>query len=423
MTASVTEPSPDSVLHELPTAKGWPRKRFKYLGRFVGGGTPSRNDESFWNGNIPWASPKDMSVWSVQDTQDYISSEGLADSSAMMVPRGSLLLVVRSGVLKHTIPVAVNEIDVALNQDMQAFIPGPEISARFLMYAIAGHQGRLLLAWRKVGATVESLETEYYENFELPVPPLAAQDAIIRFLDRKTERIDTLIAKKQRMIELLEEKRQVLITQTVTKGLDPNVPMKETGIPWLGDVPEHWGVGALRWYLRVSSGEFLSNDAIDRDRSEHSLYQVIGGNGVSGYSSFTNIRRPMVVVGRVGALCGNVHLVEEPSWVTDNALMIYRWRDFEASYLAFWLRALDLNTYANKTAQPLVTGELVKNQLAILPPRSEQSAIGDYCRRVVQEINDARQRLERQVQILVEYRQSLISAAVTGKIDVSAEAA
>src|SRR5699024_868746 len=123
-------------------------------------------------------------------------------------------------------------------------------------------------------------------------------------------------------IALLSERRTATITQAVTKGLDTDAPMKESGIEWLGDIPAAWSVIKLGWAVRCSSGLSISNGDFELATSEDLVIPVIGGNGVTGYTNVSNIDTYRIVIGRVGALCGNVHLVQEPAWVTDNALRL-----------------------------------------------------------------------------------------------------
>src|SRR5438552_657607 len=146
-------------------------KKLKYLCRIVGGGTPSKANEEFWKGDIPWVSPKDMKAFRIFDAQDHISRAAVIESATRIVPAKSVLIVVRSGILQHSIPVAVNQIPVALNQDMKAFIPSADVLPEFLAYFVAGSQARLLSAWRKEGTTVESIEMEDLANTTCPVPP------------------------------------------------------------------------------------------------------------------------------------------------------------------------------------------------------------------------------------------------------------
>jgi type I restriction enzyme, S subunit len=229
---------------EIPSH--WSTKRLKTLVHFQGGGTPSKENLEYWTGNIPWVSPKDMKTQLILDTADKITVEAVEESATNLVEPGAVLLVVRSGILNHTIPVAIAGTTVALNQDLKALIPGSEILPKYLSYVIDGKQSSLLVEWRKEGATVESLEMDLIKNSHFPLPPESEQHAIAEFLDRETSKIDVLVAKKERLIDLLQEQRTALITRAVTKGLDLDVPTKDSGVEWLGEIPVHWKIIHLK---------------------------------------------------------------------------------------------------------------------------------------------------------------------------------
>ena len=224
----------------------WEVKRLKFVVSFHGGGTPSKDNLNYWNGDIPWVSPKDMKAESITDTEDHITGDAVADSATRVIQPGAVLIVVRSGILRHSLPVAINIRPVALNQDMKALIPNRSLEASYLKYLIAGHQSTLLVQWRKEGATVESIEHEPLVNTSCPFPSPLEQKAITDFLDRETAKIDALVAKKERLIQLLQEKRTALISHAVTKGVDLSVPMKNSSIEWPGAIPAHWQVSRLK---------------------------------------------------------------------------------------------------------------------------------------------------------------------------------
>lgn len=160
----------------------------------------------------------------ILDTADKITVEAVEESATNLVDPGAVLMVVRSGILNHTIPVAIAGTTVALNQDLKALIPGAEVLPKYLSYVIDGKQSPLLVEWRKEGATVESLELELIENSRFPLPPKSEQHAIAEFLDRETGKIDALVAKKERLIELLQEKRTALITTPSPRVLTRTSP-------------------------------------------------------------------------------------------------------------------------------------------------------------------------------------------------------
>jgi type I restriction enzyme S subunit len=228
-------------LGEVP--EHWEVRKLKYAVSFTGGGTPSKAEESYWRGAIPWVSPKDMIASRITDTTDHISEAAVAASATSLVKPDAVLLVVRSGILRRTIPVAINAVEIALNQDMKALRPRSGlIQSEYLRALIQGNEQSLLREWTKQGATVESIEHEYLANARVPLPPAPEQAAIVRFLDHADRRIRRYIRAKQKLIKLLEELKAAIIHRAVTRGLDPNVRLKPSGVEWLGDVPEHWEV-------------------------------------------------------------------------------------------------------------------------------------------------------------------------------------
>ncbi|QJT27857.1 restriction endonuclease subunit S [Aeromonas media] len=279
------------------------------------------------------------------------------------------------------------------------------------------YRNQVRLVCSGTSSSMQNLSQEQFLNFLVPSPSDDEKNSIAAFLDYETARIDRLITQQQRLIELLKEKRQAVISHAVTKGLNPNVPMKDSGVEWLGQVPEHWKVGALRWYLRVSSGEYLSNKDFELEPSESAVYPVIGGNGVMGYSSCKNQLSPLVV-GRVGALCGNVHLIDSDCWVTDNALLIRLSWQVEENFALHYLKALNLNKLANQNTQPLITGTMIKDQYIVLPPLHEQADITDFIDKVERKFELLITKVEQAISLMQERRIALISAAVTGKIDL-----
>jgi type I restriction enzyme S subunit len=228
----------------------WVLYKVREFTRFCGGGTPSRDNLAFWNGDIPWVSPKDMKFERIKGAEECITDEGLSSSSSSLVDPGRLLMVVRSGILKHTIPVAINDVPVALNQDMKALRFSAQLATSdFFLRWVQGLNDVLLLAWAKQGATVESIEHAYLAGTIVPLPPLPEQSVIAAFLDRETGKIDALIAEQEKLLTLLAEKRQATVSHAVTRGLNPNAPMKDSGVPWLGEVPARWKVLVLRRFI------------------------------------------------------------------------------------------------------------------------------------------------------------------------------
>ncbi|MDV5060151.1 restriction endonuclease subunit S [Vibrio diabolicus] len=215
-------PMKDSGVERLgKVPEHWKVVPLKYLCRFSGGGTPSKDNLSYWtNGTTPWVSPKDMKTFWIEKTQDYVTDIAVKESSTNLVEKGALLMVVRSGILQRTIPIAINTVPVTLNQDMKALRFNNRMLATFASDYILGNVDKLLLEWSKEGATVESIEHEYLANGLFPVPPIVEQRQIVEALTQQKERFDELEGKAIVGIKLLQERRTALISAAVTGKID-----------------------------------------------------------------------------------------------------------------------------------------------------------------------------------------------------------
>lgn len=174
---------------ELPN--GWRQIALADLGTWYGGGTPSKGRPDYWmDGTVPWLSPKDMGPEVIRSTQDRITDAAVAGSAVRRVPAGAVALVVRSGILERTLPIAVVPVDVTLNQDMKALVPRSDIDARWVAWGLRGREQALLRTCRKAGTTVASLETKRLLAETLAVPPLAEQQRIVAILEDHLSRLD-----------------------------------------------------------------------------------------------------------------------------------------------------------------------------------------------------------------------------------------
>ena len=294
------------------------------------------------------------------------------------------------------------------------------ITPEFLGYAAESAPFVSAVVAQSTGVSYPATNPTDIANLPICFPDIEQQKRVTEFLDEKTAHIDALIRKKEELLKKLAERRLAIITKAVTKGLTPEAPMKDSGISWLGSVPVHWDIMSLRLILRTSSGDFISNEQFAKERSEDTPIPVIGGNGVSAYTDKHNSSENTLVVGRVGAHCGNVHLVSEKCWVTDNALKIRIIREEVAEgYLLYLLRVLRLNDSANKSAQPLITGEMVKSQKVCVPLNKEQLEIVQYIRVFSEEADRVQVKVQEAIDCLKEYRSAIITAAVTGQIKVA----
>lgn len=256
------------------------------------------------------------------------------------------------------------------------------------------------------------VSNDFIRNLSFYLPPIEEQTAIARYLDEVTANINSLMDEKQAQVEDLRKYRTSLITETVTRGLNPDAPLRPSGIDWLGDIPEHWMLSKAKYYIEIKSGDALSKDEIFTDGQ----IPVYGGGEIIGYTNKYNTEKGDIIIGRVGARCGCVRIAEVDSWATDNALIVAT--NQNPYYLYRLFEAANLNRLNESNAQPLITATKVKDLNISLPPITEQQDIADYLDEKTAKIDALIEELEAQLSDLATYKQAVITEAVTGKIDV-----
>lgn len=260
----------------------------------------------------------------------------------------------------------------------------------------------------------QSLKMDELNKMPVVLPNKDEQKRIVSFLDTETARIDTLIAKQEKLIELLEEQRKSIISHAVTKGLNPDAPMKDSGVEWLGEVPEHWQILKLRQLVKLESGSALPLDRINPDGK----YPVYGGNNIRGFTENFNMKGDYILVGRQGSLCGNINYASGEFWATEHAVVVYPKKPVSLTFLGELLRTMNLNQYSIASAQAGLSVDRISNIYTIYIAFEEQIQIAkkiDHENLKVDKLISKQQSL---IEKLKEYRASIISHTVTGKIDV-----
>lgn len=178
----------------------WRIVPLKELGKWSGGGTPSKANPAFWqNGTIPWVSPKDMNTDRIMFAEDMITEVAVQQSTTNLVPAGSILMVTRSGILRHTFPVAVAEVPVTLNQDLKALAPKPGILPKYVLFALKAFNKEILHTCSKQGTTVNSIETEKLLSFEIPLVSPECQTEIVAEIEKQFSRLDEAVTALKRI--------------------------------------------------------------------------------------------------------------------------------------------------------------------------------------------------------------------------------
>ncbi len=288
----------------------WPTTSISSVVTIVGGGTPARTDHTYYGGEIPWITPKDMKTWSINRSQVSLTSLGLANSPAKIVPEGSILIVVRSGVLKHSLPIGIARRPVTLNQDMKALVCSesilPEYLARFIQW-----RSRQILTWVRA-TTADNFPIEKLKDLRIPIPPIDEQRRIAGILNQT----DEVRAKRRQAVTLLDD-----LTQSIFIYMfgDPG----STGLRWpcltVSDVAHQVTDGEHLTPIRERDGiKLLSARNIQDGFIDFSKVDYIGSAEYARISRRCNPQPGDVLLSCSGTI-GRVALVE-----TDEPLSLVR---------------------------------------------------------------------------------------------------
>ena len=363
------------------------------------------------------------------------------ERASRLLQSGDLLIEKSGGGEKTLVGCVVlfeHEFQAITSNFVARMRPLPSLDSGFLCYAFDSlYQGKVNFPAIKQTTGIQNLDSESYLQERFCFPTLAEQAQIARFLDYETARIDTLIEEQQRLIELLKEKRQAVISHAVTKGLDPTVPMKDSGVEWLGEVPAHWNaIHVGRVCRKVSDGPHFSPNYVDEGVMFLSARNIAvdawhleDAKFVSEEDYREFCRRVVPEKGDVlytkGGTTGIARVVDLDEkfqvWVHVAVLKLDR-ELVDPYYMAFSLNSAgcyeqsQLHT-RGATNQDLGLTRMTKIWFA-LPPREEQTRICDFLNAELGNIDDLIAEATKVVALLSERRSALISAAVTGKIDV-----
>ena len=315
------------------------------------------------------------------------------------------------------------------------------LQSHFLLYFMLSKPFVQLMVDESMRVAMPKVNRDKLATCPLLVPDSVEQRAIAAFLDRETTRIDGLVERKERLIELLREKRTALITRAVTRGLDPNVPVKDSGVEWLGEIPAHWKVTPLRFACRsIETGGTPSIDYLDDLGKSHVNWFTPGdfGGDLVLRDSVRKLALRAVSLGQarlfpadsvfvvgIGATLGKVGLIERPASANQQVNVIIPRDGVESYFLAHFLLILGdvMATMANSATLPILNQRQMGALHVPIPPVPEQDEIIAFVRKETAVIDVLIAKVRQAIDLLREFRTALISAAATGKIDVREEAA
>jgi type I restriction enzyme S subunit len=305
----------------------------------------------------------------------------------------------------------------------------------FALYAISSSRVLSYFDLTTVGTTRDSINTDILRGLPISIPPKSEQRTIASFLDRETAHIDTLIAKKERLIELLTEKRSALISHAVTKGLDPTVPMKDPGVEWIGEIPAHWEVVPLRAVLK-QRGEYnigpqttnILSVVKDVGVINYDEREASGNKKSENVEQYKIIHKGDLVVNRMNVIIGSVGISPEYGTASIEYYVLYaNDNNTETEYYGHIFCSKAFQTNLARLGSGIlghrlrIPFDILKTEMLPKPPINEQKSISTYLNELRNTDSVVTQKVQQAIAVLKEYRTAIISAAVTGKIDVREE--
>ncbi|MCK4764847.1 MAG: restriction endonuclease subunit S [Candidatus Aminicenantes bacterium] len=414
----------------------WQVKKLKYLIKKIESGnrenkTISDNEKIFSLGgeHIGWSGEI------YRRLNKYISKRFYENLKSGKIKKDDILLVKDGATIgKCAIVKGIPFGMAAVNEHVYILRSNDEVISEFLFYLIHSYVGQIQILNQIRGSAQGGLNSQFVGNVIFTAMPINEQEKIAGFLDKKTGRIDYLIGKKERMIELLKEQRTAVIHRAVTRGLDPDAPMKDSGIGWLGKIPRHWQIKKAKWIFKeiderskTGSEELLSVSHYTgvTPRSEKNVYMF----KAESYVDYKLCIKNDLVINIMWAWMGALGFSPQTG-IVSSAYYVFRLKDkekFNTSYLDYLVRT------------PVYVAEYTKRSKGIhssrwrlypdeffqilfpIPPFDEQKLIVEYIKDKINKIDNAISKTGKQIELLKEYRQKLISDAVTGKIDLREE--
>lgn len=418
-----------SFIGRIP--ENWVVGKVKFYYDLQTGFTPDTKIEKYYSNNgegFDWVTIADIPKVKIisNQTLSQISKKYIDEKHPIATPKGSLLYSFKLSIGQ----VAFTDREIYTNEAIASFLPNDKVSLDYLYYSssliINNAQENIY------GAML--LNQDLIRKAVVPIPPLAEQKQIATYLDARCSKIDGAIAQRKAIIEKLKEYKSAVITKAVTKGLNPDIEMKDSGIDWIGKVPKHWICTVLKRYCKFKTGTTPSTKEekwFDGDiqwftpADCHSMLltnseRTLTVKAVEDNNLMLVPRNTVLIVG-IGATAGNVGITECESYFNQQMTAMLANKELIPQYLLYWIVANSkfLRETAPYTTLPILNNNTLSYYDLLVPPIVEQQNIIKYLDSQCAKIDEAIAKQEQAVAKLEEYRKSIIYYAVTGKIDCS----
>lgn len=348
--------------------------------------------------------------------------------------RAGDLLITKDGTIGKLSFVPTLDKPACLNSGIFVLRANSNNSVQYLYWVLSSKVFLHFMDLQFTGSTIKHLYQEEFGNFSFPLPNISEQLQIAAYLNRETAKIDKLIAKQQKLIKLLQEKRQAVINHAVTKGLDPNVKMKDSGVEWLGEIPEHWTQLSIRHMTKILRGKFThrprndpafydgdfpfiqTGDITKADKYITTYKQTLNEKGAAVSKEFPAGTLVMAIAANIG----DVGIINFSAYFPDSIVGLVPKDRTDIDFLYYLMQALKPSLIQNATVstQMNLNADQIARIVVACPPIHEQIKIVEFIENNLRLFDRLSEKTRCGLELLKEHRQALITAAVTGKIDV-----
>ena len=402
----------------------WKCSKVKFCFSLVNGSTPDSSDYDCWDGDIRWITPADMSdTGTISQGERFITKYGYNSCGTTLLPAGSIVVSSRAPIGKINITTA----ELCTNQGCKSLIRTAD--NRYFYYLFLAGQNELSLLGR--GTTFLELSTYDLNEFGIVIPAEDEQKAIADFLDKECAQIDSIAADLEKQIALLQQYKKSLITETVTKGLDKSVPMKDSGVEWIGEIPEHWRLKRLKYIAKLKTGPTPpGNEGINYDENGINWFtpsdflpnmqldtseKYIDRETIR-YANIQTYPRGSVLLVAIGATVGKIGISKNNAYSNQQITAVIP-QHISGNYLLYYLASKSpyIKDNALYTTLPIINNSYLQNITIVVPPTTEQEKIVEFLNRKCSIIDELIEDKNKLLLRLQQHKKSLIYEYVTGK--------
>jgi type I restriction enzyme S subunit len=414
---------------EVP--KHWKKEKIFRAAEFItSGGTPRSGNEEFYEGDIYWIQSGDLNDGYITETEKKITKEGLENSSAKLFPKNTLLVAMYGATIGK---LGIQTMEAATNQACCAIFPAKKVELKFLFYFFNAVKDKYISD--SYGGGQPNISQSLIKQTYLFIPNKPEQTAIAAYLDKACADIDRVVEIKRKQINNLQQQLKSIIHQTVTKGLDKNVELKESGIEWIGKVPKLWRKEKI-----YRAAEFISSGGTPSSGNEEyyfegNIFWIQSGDLNDSYITETEKKitieglnnssaklfpKNTLLVAMYGATIGKLGIQTMEAATNQACCAIFPVKRIELKFLFYFFHAIK-DKYISDSyggGQPNISQSLIKQTYFFVPDNKEQTLIFEYLDKELEKIKTVQSKIEKQIETLVLYKKSLIHEVVTGKKQV-----